>query len=718
MSGLEANKSLVENALGNISKSVVKIASTYNFGQFRKYPNYRSLSKNYNSISEVLTLHNELQSIRLHIDGIHSVFFHLENSDYIVSTNTGVALLPSPDIVSWIPERFKERNAIFGEWYPRKLEEGTPQYVVSYVLPLNQLTTSTRGTIVANLLESQIMEYLGSASGHDGEQITMLVGQDGSILSHPNKELIFSDAGDIPFVRELVSGSATSGYRYFFVDGERKLYTFTKSPDSGWIYIGMQSLNALVSRTDAVSRNMNIVMVAIILAGAFITAFLATWLTRPARNLVKTIKNSFELDAPVKNEFDFLSSTFQKIQVEGKSLRQRLKRHEQDTEHIFLLALLRGDIDNFMTQETVSAVFPMPRFIVAIIVLDGYRQYIGKTNAEMRMYHRFLFMPRCQEVFTETDGILAKCVYRGEGTFGLIINAKEGLEFDKVKPSLEIIRESAKEITGHTVTIGVSEGCDSFRNIYVRAAEALDTTKRRIVYGGNNVVRWRPEYGYNKKYTYPSNCEQHIVNHLIAGNLDSIKKELADIRALILSAENIPYDNILFIYHQIVGAAIKHLGENNIGTGRIFAYRGNVYAAISSFDTILEIEEYLIEFFDETLSYLNRRENQSEPSQQDNILNYLREHYHEDIMFEDVAEKIGVSYSHMRKLVREVTGKSVSDYVNALRVNEAKRLLRETSLSVAQIAEEAGYRNVQSLNRFFRKIEGMSPSEYRTMEQM
>jgi YesN/AraC family two-component response regulator len=92
---------------------------------------------------------------------------------------------------------------------------------------------------------------------------------------------------------------------------------------------------------------------------------------------------------------------------------------------------------------------------------------------------------------------------------------------------------------------------------------------------------------------------------------------------------------------------------------------------------------------------------------------HLEAHYREEIVFEDMAKEIGISYSYMRKIVCELTGKSLIDYLNLLRIEKAKQLLVGTPLTMTQIASEVGYSNVQSFNRFFRKFEGMPPSSYK-----
>lgn len=132
-------------------------------------------------------------------------------------------------------------------------------------------------------------------------------------------------------------------------------------------------------------------------------------------------------------------------------------------------------------------------------------------------------------------------------------------------------------------------------------------------------------------------------------------KELQVIRQEIQSTEYISYDNILFIYNQLIGLTIKYLRENNINTARIFAGRRDIYSAIASIDTLDEMEDYLNGFFTEIGRYLTHF--CAQDSYGERIIGYLQEHFCEDIVFQDLAREIGISYSYMRKIVYELTGK-------------------------------------------------------------
>jgi len=92
---------------------------------------------------------------------------------------------------------------------------------------------------------------------------------------------------------------------------------------------------------------------------------------------------------------------------------------------------------------------------------------------------------------------------------------------------------------------------------------------------------------------------------------------------------------------------------------------------------------------------------------------YLREHYREELTLQKVAGELHVSPIYLGRLFKAETGDYFSDYLNGLRLEEAKRQLAETRLKASEIATRCGF---SDSNYFFRKFKmkvGLSPTEYR-----
>lgn len=97
----------------------------------------------------------------------------------------------------------------------------------------------------------------------------------------------------------------------------------------------------------------------------------------------------------------------------------------------------------------------------------------------------------------------------------------------------------------------------------------------------------------------------------------------------------------------------------------------------------------------------------------DNVVSDIREHYMEDISLTSLAAKYNVSMAHLSKMIKERLQVNFSDYIASLRIQRAKELLRDESISIQEIAEIVGYNDYFYFTKVFKKIEGISPSKYR-----
>lgn len=100
-------------------------------------------------------------------------------------------------------------------------------------------------------------------------------------------------------------------------------------------------------------------------------------------------------------------------------------------------------------------------------------------------------------------------------------------------------------------------------------------------------------------------------------------------------------------------------------------------------------------------------------SRLDRVIRYLHEKMNRPIRLEEVATVAGLAPKSFCRFFRLNTGKTLIDYINALRVGESCRLLLETTLPVTEIAFRVGFNNLSNFNRRFREQKGLSPREFR-----
>lgn len=96
-------------------------------------------------------------------------------------------------------------------------------------------------------------------------------------------------------------------------------------------------------------------------------------------------------------------------------------------------------------------------------------------------------------------------------------------------------------------------------------------------------------------------------------------------------------------------------------------------------------------------------------------IKYINENFIKDIKIYDVAKHFQLSRTYFCELFKQYTNKTFNEYINDLRISQAKHLLLSTKSSITDIAYSSGFNDSSSFSRKFLKKTGTSPSEFRKM---
>ena len=99
----------------------------------------------------------------------------------------------------------------------------------------------------------------------------------------------------------------------------------------------------------------------------------------------------------------------------------------------------------------------------------------------------------------------------------------------------------------------------------------------------------------------------------------------------------------------------------------------------------------------------------------DKVRAYLEEHYTENITLEELSGHFFINKYYLTKLFKEAYGITILTYLEQKRITQAKNLLRFTAMTMEEIGEAIGMKDANYFSRRFKKIEGMSPREYRKL---
>jgi|SRR5690625_499236 len=140
-------------------------------------------------------------------------------------------------------------------------------------------------------------------------------------------------------------------------------------------------------------------------------------------------------------------------------------------------------------------------------------------------------------------------------------------------------------------------------------------------------------------------------------------------------------------------------------------------------DAIVYIRSLLTQLLIESTRLLKREKslsivssvNETNKREVAEIIKYINIHYSSNISLSLLSQHFHLNEQYISRLFKEVTGGNIINYLNAVRVNEAQRLLQESDLKIIEVSKNVGYANNVHFWRVFKRLTGISPSEYRTV---
>jgi AraC-like DNA-binding protein len=95
------------------------------------------------------------------------------------------------------------------------------------------------------------------------------------------------------------------------------------------------------------------------------------------------------------------------------------------------------------------------------------------------------------------------------------------------------------------------------------------------------------------------------------------------------------------------------------------------------------------------------------------VLDYINQNYMEEITVDELADMIGVTKYYFCKLFKKLNGKTLSEYINYIRISEAYLLIKGTDLRITDIAMTVGFTDINYFSRVFKSIMSISPTMVR-----
>ncbi|SEN87970.1 helix-turn-helix domain-containing protein [Paenibacillus sp. OV219] len=207
--------------------------------------------------------------------------------------------------------------------------------------------------------------------------------------------------------------------------------------------------------------------------------------------------------------------------------------------------------------------------------------------------------------------------------------------------------------------------------------------------------------------------EQELQANLAAGNEEGVLRLITKVLGVLDkkgATANQCYDFAESII-QLAAKTVSSLQLDMQGYKGFFTSLGKLRCCC----TVEELQSYLASLLTYVIARIHEKK-----AEKDNIIafvmSYTEQHYQHDITLDILSDKLGISASYLSTYFKMKTGTNFIDYINNYRIELAKSLLRAADLRIQDVALQVGYQNINSFNRMFKKISGVTPSEFRKQQ--
>ena len=473
----------------------------------------------------------------------------------------------------------------------------------------------------------------------------------------------------------------------------------------------------------AIRNAVFITVLLLISVGGILAYFLSKRLYQPVSRMIETIITSTgnKNDIYRHNEFRFISDEMNTLIEKSDSFEKKLELQQKLFSENILARVLKNrtlgipDIEETLQQHGI--VLQGKKFSVFVINVDDYSGWLAMSKEEARTEYLFrLIYPVLKQScfnFMEEEGFAINLTEEDGNIYGIVIFENESTtDFESAANKLTIYIEKEMKIL---ISLFISEMICSVDDIHTGYQQVVGLLSYNSLIKETNVVAvYRDVKKINKNPSYEARFIDNLkimLNYMSSKNFMDTKRIIEKLYRETFSQRNAPVSTInsqVMIITNVFIMAINSIQniERTFIEELNCAQRMSEAGGLSEF---LEQSALILEKINEAY-----RETKSSAKEIHQIIEFINENYQKnDLSAGMVAEHFSLKISALSKIIKKEVNMGFLDYVNTLRIEMAKMLMKATDQPINDIAEAVGYTNSLSMTRAFKKHEGMTPGNFR-----
>ena len=635
---------------------------------------------------------------------ISHLFLYLRDSDYFIVPRAGsfyfkdLHLYPGPYQTAFgdltkddLYKALEDTNSLMVKPVSSMMIAGKKyDKMLLFIMPFPS-GSHARASLIVTVPASRLNAMASAAAQEDGN--FLFFGKDGMLL-HAVSPLA---QGDETVLKEMLSSrTEASGTFQAALSGGENIVAWSLSQRYGWRHVQIIPMKMIIGEALKLQQSTMLVMAAVV-ALCFVLILIAMRLNYlPIKRLAALAIKQSPKAKMGRNDFEAIQQLITELKDDVDQLEKRLDMTEPQIREYLIAKILSGNAQEaaqaLSHAESMSLSFHGNHFSVVIAAFDGAAS-AGKA---------------CERLQDDLNRESSKCIAAQLDTPEQIVlilkDTQDGILDERLLSRLE---GYSYLVTGQTVTAPTDISLS-----YNTAYATLDYVRLKGANG--QIMRYDdlPERVFNPR-SYPLEVMQALESAIAHLNSEKVREMVAQIEAMLTVDGAPPYFTRSVYFNTVnllISGLMRYLKENNETVLEIGMRSMLSHYTIQEMANILNATSIrLISIMEES------RQNYSPFAK---VLTYIDTNIaSSDLSLQMVADHIGMSASAFSRSFKEKVGKNFKEYVDAVRIQSAKRLLTQTGMPIEQIATSVGYDTLTSFYRMFKKYTGAAPGEYRQANQ-
>lgn len=419
------------------------------------------------------------------------------------------------------------------------------------------------------------------------------------------------------------------------------------------------------------------------------------------------------------DEFAVIFDGISEIIDERNLANSQVRDKENSLRNYFFSKLLNGKFADRTVAEKYgkdfSVTFPHDNFVVVLFRADDIDALFSDDDdldtERKNEYYQLIITNIMEELL---NAHYCSYLFNMEGIMAALISIPPKEAEKTVDDICEILSEGVSLVEKYfSITLGAvvsnsREGFGKIRESYYEAYDALQSLEiEKIDAVAKCADICAPSPWHNRTET-----EIYLSNYIKTGDSEKAVGMIKDVIRQNGGAAYAHTELIRCIMYNLLGVMCRAAGE--VG-GQIDFSRDEYLNSLLHCESVEKIREVMTDAVTSLCACVSETASDDSGVEQ-KVKQLVRENFRKQgfgVM--EIGEHFGLTPSYISRLFKRETGELLTDYITRVRIDEAKRLIRETKDTFDHIAEQVGYLNAKILARTFKKTEGILPSQYRAM---